>query len=54
MGHTAYPAMDAIMKTVNANHIHKFFIQESLLSDLPLDLLVCGICGYSTTRVYVD
>ena len=47
-----YPAMDATMKTENANH--KFFIQESLLDDLPLDILVCGICGYSTTRVYVD
>jgi len=49
-----YPAMGATMKTVKDNHIHKFFIQESLLDDLPLDVLVCGICGYSTTRVYVD
>ena len=35
-------------------HDHKFFVQESLLGDLPIDIMVCGICGYSTTKVYMD
>jgi hypothetical protein len=39
--------------TVNI-HEHKFFIQQSLLGEIPIDIMVCGRCGYSTTRVYVD
>ena len=44
---TVYPAM-------SKPHAHKFFIQESLLGDLQMNMMVCGICGYSTTKVYVD
>ena len=33
---------------------HKFFVEQTFISDLYIDILVCGKCGYSTTRVYVD
>jgi hypothetical protein len=45
LAYTVYPAMPSK---------HKFFIEQTFLGDMPIDIMVCGKCGYSTTRVYVD
>jgi hypothetical protein len=33
---------------------HKFFIQESMIDALPIYTYVCGKCGYTYTRLFVD
>jgi len=35
-------------------HKHKFFTYQTFFDDLPVNLIICGICGYESVEMSID